>query len=233
MGLDGVEIILAVEDHFSLDIEDEEASKVMTVGDLRDLVVARLQEGRSQRAPLHAATFHRVRRALMRALPCSRVEIRPDTSQDSLLPTDRRAAWRRLSENLHLRLLRLERPPSLEQRLNLVRAVPVVTGVVSSLSTCGKWHHAVAGLVVGCVAGGIGSYATRRHAVHVPRSCETVERLVYTVVGLERHRQGHAHVAAGPDQVLADIIDIGSEHLGIERERIHADSRWVDDLGAD
>lgn len=64
MSLDTVEIVLAVEDHFSLDIEDEEASKIVTVGDLRDLVVAKLEEGRSQRAPLHAATFHRLLRAI-------------------------------------------------------------------------------------------------------------------------------------------------------------------------
>jgi acyl carrier protein len=36
MGLDGVELILAVEDAFQIHIANEEAGRVSTVGDLRD-----------------------------------------------------------------------------------------------------------------------------------------------------------------------------------------------------
>ncbi|HEY0264071.1 MAG TPA: hypothetical protein VGC07_06080 [Granulicella sp.] len=42
MGLDGVEIILRVEELFSIEIGDEEAAAVLTVGDFYELICAKL-----------------------------------------------------------------------------------------------------------------------------------------------------------------------------------------------
>jgi acyl carrier protein len=42
MGLDGVEILMEVENDFGIRIADAEAEKVLLVSELRDLVVARL-----------------------------------------------------------------------------------------------------------------------------------------------------------------------------------------------
>jgi acyl carrier protein len=48
MGLDTVELVLAVERHFDIEIPDEEASKLYTVGLLHSFVVAQmLRAGRS------------------------------------------------------------------------------------------------------------------------------------------------------------------------------------------
>ncbi|MGA2890094.1 MAG: hypothetical protein ABSE51_18765 [Terracidiphilus sp.] len=43
MGLDAVEIILRVEELFSIDISDEEAAKVETVGQFYELICSKLQ----------------------------------------------------------------------------------------------------------------------------------------------------------------------------------------------
>ena len=40
MGLDGVELILAVEETFQIHIADEEAGEVFTIGDLHELVIS-------------------------------------------------------------------------------------------------------------------------------------------------------------------------------------------------
>ena len=42
MGLDGVELIMAVEEKFGISISDEEAQRVLTVGDMKRLVRAKL-----------------------------------------------------------------------------------------------------------------------------------------------------------------------------------------------
>ncbi|WP_050023708.1 hypothetical protein [Verrucomicrobium sp. BvORR034] len=44
MGLDSVELVLEVEKEFDIVISDEDASKIITVGNFRDLIVRSLQE---------------------------------------------------------------------------------------------------------------------------------------------------------------------------------------------
>ena len=39
MGLDGVELVLAIEDSFGVEIPDEDAERIITVGDLNDYVL--------------------------------------------------------------------------------------------------------------------------------------------------------------------------------------------------
>jgi hypothetical protein len=43
MGLDIVELVMAVEEGFGIDIADEEAERIVTVGDLRDAILRRLK----------------------------------------------------------------------------------------------------------------------------------------------------------------------------------------------
>lgn len=61
MGLDSVELLLAVEDAFQIHIEDHEAGGVSTVGDLYNLVVTKLQ-GQDSKRCLTSAAFYRTRR---------------------------------------------------------------------------------------------------------------------------------------------------------------------------
>lgn len=44
MSLDSVELVLEVEKEFDIVISDEDASKIITVGNFRDLIVRSLQE---------------------------------------------------------------------------------------------------------------------------------------------------------------------------------------------
>lgn len=77
MGLDGVEIVMKVEDAFGITIDDGEAGKIATPGQLIDLVLSKV--GRTvDEACLTQRAFHRVRAALMRRMGVSRNQIRPD-----------------------------------------------------------------------------------------------------------------------------------------------------------
>jgi acyl carrier protein len=103
MGLDGVEIVIKVEDAFSITIEDDEAGKIATPGQLIDLVLSKV--GRTvDEACLTKLAFHRVRAALMRRMGVSRNKIRPDILLGSLFPrSTRREDVRQISGEIGLR----------------------------------------------------------------------------------------------------------------------------------
>jgi acyl carrier protein len=59
MGLDTVELVMAIEEHFGIDIPNEDAAKLVTVRDVHAYVVAQLQ--RQGRAPVHSQVFEELR----------------------------------------------------------------------------------------------------------------------------------------------------------------------------
>jgi acyl carrier protein len=72
MGLDTVELVLAVEEHFRVEIPDEVASKTVTVGDLQLWLVNELQ--RQGRVPVDVErTFSE-----LRELICKHAGVTPD-----------------------------------------------------------------------------------------------------------------------------------------------------------
>ena len=52
MGLDAVELVMAVEEKFGISITDEEATKAVTVGDLKHLVRTKLDVADADGCPL-------------------------------------------------------------------------------------------------------------------------------------------------------------------------------------
>lgn len=89
MGMDGVEIVMETEDAFGITIEDGEAEKIRTPGQLIDLVISKVSTEGAQPCTTRRA-FHRLRRALIVKLGIERRRIRPDTRLDSLIPLRRR-----------------------------------------------------------------------------------------------------------------------------------------------
>lgn len=102
MGLDGVEIVMKVEEAFGITIEDSEAEKTVTPGQLIDLVLSKV--GRTiDEACLTQRAFHRLRVSLMRRLGIQRHQIRPDTSLGSLFPrSTRKENFRQISREIGL-----------------------------------------------------------------------------------------------------------------------------------
>lgn len=93
MGLDGLELIMAVEEKFGIDITDEEATKVVTVGDLKRLVTAKLEVAVSDGC-LTQRAFHLIRKKAIAEFGVLRRNLKPDTSLETIVPeTTRRESW--------------------------------------------------------------------------------------------------------------------------------------------
>ena len=79
MGLDSVEIILAVEQEFELEIPDAEAARMITVGDLQAFVVVELRRLGRTDADADAICER------LRAIICRQLGVQPD----AVIPTAR------------------------------------------------------------------------------------------------------------------------------------------------
>jgi acyl carrier protein len=72
MGLDSVELVMAVEEHFDISIPDREAAGLITVGMLHSWVVAELR--RIKRSDVNAENVF----ADLRGLICKQLGVRPE-----------------------------------------------------------------------------------------------------------------------------------------------------------
>ena len=175
MGLDVVELVMAVEECFAIEIGDEEATKIETVGQLFDLVVAKTGAV-PQASCASSARFYRLRRAMMQTTGSARRDVVPQAPLEKLLPRLQRAAlWRRFQENLELPLPPLRRSPRLVSALQcgalLLLALSAVPMAAYGFQVT-LWLGANA--LVWCVAYRL----TRPLAVELPRECSTVGELV-------------------------------------------------------
>ncbi len=100
MGLDGVELRMAVEERFGIEIPDEEAQELLTTRMLYDCVGRKVRSAPSD-VCLTQRAFYLLRRSFHTDFSVPRNAFRPDVSLDELIPRiDRRRQWDRLKEHL-------------------------------------------------------------------------------------------------------------------------------------
>src|SRR5690606_33853120 len=108
MGMDGVELVIEIEERFGVSFPDQDLEQIATVGDLCDYLTARAVELRS-RPCATAWFFYRFRRVLLEELPAPRRAVRPRASLASLIPaTRRKRTWRALQYEFEHRLPALQ-----------------------------------------------------------------------------------------------------------------------------
>lgn len=94
MGLDSVELVLAVEETFGISIPDGDASTLITPALLISYVQRAVSSKPVQRPCLSQRAFHRVRSSLCEVTEFSRSDIRLETRIDHLFPkSDRQQRW--------------------------------------------------------------------------------------------------------------------------------------------
>jgi hypothetical protein len=110
MGLDSVELVMRIEEEFSIDLPDAELESTRTVGDLYELVLSKLKMTLAADC-LSSKAFYRTRRAIVDSLRLPRRSIRPSTPLDQLVPKQvRRAQWGKITKKIELNFPRLVHP---------------------------------------------------------------------------------------------------------------------------
>ncbi|MGJ8655701.1 MAG: hypothetical protein ACSHX6_04550 [Akkermansiaceae bacterium] len=89
MGLDGVEMILAVEAEFEISISDGDAERMVTARDLIEAVCSKLDVGDDELgvgSGVSERAFFKVRSELVRVVGVERGEVRLETGMEELFP---------------------------------------------------------------------------------------------------------------------------------------------------
>jgi acyl carrier protein len=220
MGLDTVELVIAIEDAFEIRIANADAAKLTTPAEVTDYLMSRLRTSSGAPCPSQAG-FYRLRSVLMKEFGIPRQQILPDSSWCELFKSDIPNAWRKLGE-----VLAVDNFPRLERSkaffvvavfgIPTLVALPMLrAGIPFSLIIIA---YAVLAIFANTLTLGMGRL--------VPARYRTVASLIPYVNCADSRLWTR-------EDVLAKVIEIASQQLGIRVDEIRPDSHFVYDLGAD
>jgi acyl carrier protein len=228
MGLDGVELLMAVEERFGIDIPDEDAEKLVTPGHLQMYVLGRLQEqlaryptgeGGTGSEDLREGAEGLLRHFLAEELGVDEETISVRTSLKRLIPAKiRRGVWENLKKDTALPV------PKLRWSGWLFGLVVLGGAVLAVPLSCG---YLPLGIMLAIIVMAVVWRLTMPLARSFPRSVRTFGDLVDFVLS---HQEGLLIVRAGGD--LWPIIQgIVVEQLSVKPEDVTPSARFVEDLG--
>ena len=230
MGLDYVELILAVEDSFQIHIADEEANTLSTVGELHKLVTSKLQ-GQNTKVCLTSAAFYRTRRGIVETLAIDRRKIKPSTPLETILPlSSRRKAWREIQVLTKLKLPDLEHSRSTQSTfLTIGIATALAPGLYARVGFLGLTVLFFTGLVLGALL----IKFSPNLAVEFPNHDTTVGDLARDVLAIN-HAQLVDEVGGWNNKDVWDsLCRVIVIETSVAREEITPEARILSDLGID
>lgn len=220
MGLDTVELVMAIEDGFEVRIADADAAKMTTPAEVTDYLMSRLRIDSAASCPAQAG-FYRLRSILMKQFGIPRHRIHSDSLWTELFGNDTPGSWRKLGDAL-----------AVDNFPRLTRTKPflmlAVFGV-PALIAIPMLHAGVAVsliLIVYAVLALVANALTRNMGRLIPSRYRTVASLIPYLSCADSRLWTR-------EEVLARVIEITSAQLGIGIDEIHPDSHFVYDLGAD
>lgn len=231
MGLDAVEIVMAVEEAFDIRIENGEAEKIITPRQLMDLVMSKVEVATTSICLTHRA-FNLLRRFLLQHGDWKRDQIVPAANLDALIPRERR---RSLVGDM-ARELGISRPPLLVRPTWMNASLlsgSVLAGLVAGVAA---FSHGLGALAVwffigaAILTGGFAIRLTRPFHREFPRELQTVGDLACWVMTHKADLTNATVPAWTHDQVAARVREIIIDVLGCKPD-FSEDANFVKDLG--
>jgi acyl carrier protein len=230
MGLDGVELVMAFEERFGIQISDAEAEHCFTPANVIDLILGKLCAAESS-VCLTQHSFHNLRRVLVRQLHIPRQSIRLDTDLRSFFPMEQHArAWTTLKTGTEVWTWpELQRPAWLTWSLFGFGMALFSTCVYFGVNPRGIGEFTAAYICAGpatiifiVTAGRL----TRPFKQFIPARYATLRQLIRATATVSSGSWARNDVA---EAVKAIVI----EQLGLEESRYREDARFIQDLGVD
>ncbi len=226
MGLDTVELVMDVEDHFGILLREEESQKIRTIGDLADVILLRILASSTKTCPT-IRVFYETRSLIRESLNSPKLRMRPSTKLIDLIPpSKRRHCWSsiRCMQPWRFPGLQMNRPMYVFT-LTLIAIVYVIPFTLIPLE---MWVISLSSssllAIVICVL-------MNRFRSEFPLNYKTVGDLVRSSVGSIVATKRTNLISK--ELVLADLYPIVANQFGVDLDKLTQGTRFVEDLGAD
>jgi hypothetical protein len=234
MGLDGVELIMAVEEKFGINISDEEAQNVLTVGDMKRLVRAKLDIV-DDRTCLTQRAFHLIRTKAIAEFGLPRRNLRPDAYLENVIPqNNRRETWAHFQLSLGV--------PGLPELVRSYGVTFSLTALSLSFAVVAIWYGALhpvrfgPALIFGLTAAALVGWASARFTIslktHFSAGYDRVADLARFLVARYPQMLGKPRTTKWSEEELWCLLkEVIIEQLGVSK--FDENSRFTKDLHVD
>lgn len=228
MGLDGVELVMSVEEEFGVAFTDGEAAEMVTFGDMVDQVWERV--GDSEGACLSARGFCKVRRILMQDFGIDRASVAVDKPIQAYFPSQKpHQFWPKL-------ICLLGHEPT---HVPLERPSVMVAGIVGASMVLTYWvfitmtrHYPMSGMLLTlfvivalfylfCF---VLFFLTRRCCTQIPKRFRITHDLIRLVGS-----SGNSY--RSKVQVESKLRELVCEQLAISPDEVTLAAKFMEDLG--
>lgn len=229
MGMDGVEIVMAVEDAFDIHVSDAEAEILVTPGQLIELVQKKVAAVNTDTCLNHRA-FNWLRQYLVARYGLARTSVKPTKKLGLVIPKSQRKVFL----NQIVLEIGADRPPLLERPLWLkvsLLVLSIVVGVFFAFRFGADFGDALGMLFLGVIAAGfLGAMMTLPLRTEFPKEVATAGDMA---LWIRRRKKDLANISQKKwtrDQIASRVREIVIEVLGCESQ-YREDARFVEDLG--
>lgn len=227
MGLDAVELVMDVEDHFGISIQNSEAERVRSVGDLVVFVQSRIDAAHAAACPT-LSSFLQLRSCAREIANDNRLRIRTSTRVvDALTRSERQRLWNRLHDLLGTAPPSLRRPPVMRKVLVFL----VIAAIISAIATAAAMDFAILPLTLALAAiiTLVVHFLTVRFRVVPPDALTTFGAISKRIAGVTvATKQLHLRSF---DEILDELKPIVAETLGVDASEVVPAARFIEDLG--
>jgi len=227
MGLDAVEIVMDVEDHFGITIQNAEAEHVRTVADLVALIQGRISAAHEAYCPMLPA-FLKLRTTVRDATGDKTFRIRPrQRIADRLSIPQRRQLWKRLSELLGSTPRGLRRPQLLRQILGTSVVALLGIALITAVAIDVRILPVTLAVAAFCIF--LLHIVTVQFRTVPPAEWVTFGDITAKLVGVTfATKQLQLRTA---DDILCELRPLIVDVLGVDGEKVVPDARFVEELG--
>lgn len=239
MGLDGVELIMAIEEEFDIQISDEEASRLLTPRQVAELIAKKFKiSNLSYEKYLLHKKFNIFRKFLIDEIDIERQKIIPNALISDLLQNNLPQQWKKISRFVaNGKISPLERSKKLKAAIqHCAWLLAIISAVIPAIYFSYKntpYLLIVYLIITVMIISFLAQFFEKKFATEIPEHLNTVGK-ISTYLDLSIHtKNAPINIELNFDNILLRVIKITHEQLQIPIDQIMPDSHFIDDLNMD